>query len=1110
MSQPVLQVWTAPKCQPGASPFAPLPVTVSARITETVGGTDDAGQVVIPRDVALAHGVAEGRVLRAVFPLRGAVEWVVTRVVDGDPRDTTTVTLAPLRQLLALRGVVRSVTGATTSLTLPAFSGTVAELLTARVLTNLSDDSLTWLSAGTIDPTAVYPWPGQTAVRRGEVLTLIEQVTGADVVLRRLADDAGYAIDVLTQQGSTATPRLLSGAVQQLDRTRDLLQTATEVLPIGDDGAPMGEVDWTGGTPSGSGPYWIPLTDPAGGAAPIQQDDQCVGCVLALPGGTTLPILDSRASDSAVQVASLGAYSAGARVVIWEAASGRPVTRLSAPAAQAESRGQVTAKVTVKGARQERTLNRNGDFLDGATQWTPGVQGTAMRRSDFGTSWSALVNGSRASGTGTGTPLSLDNGPANTPIYRGLQLVIAGVTHTFSSDVVPNTSGAITASITPNLTATYADDFPVPVIRREVRQWVKDGTTSFATWASTNQLAMRDVASDGLLFRPITGLSVIHDASGFSFTGNVVSLTYTSGTAGTFVMQTSGGIGLPPANFTDGDTFTVIFTRETRTLRFNGTQSSGASSVSFKAVSALARRDWVNTDTIYARRSLSATAVITAFDNTTNTATINTGTSTLDDVASADRDGNAVLWISPNHIDLDYTISGGTGSPLPLNPWIVTGISGSSMTLTPDVAQIAAAFGVAPFQVTINRVTGQANWPQTYTAEWTVIDSYAVASGASWGNNGRATVSVTIPAGRTIARGTPLYSNWVGGGSTGAAAQSPTPLFAHAAVTGSASSLEVAGWDDYRSDWDGSTAEPTGVWRLFSGTAASSFGFAGETLVVATDTTFDGSGVARVTLTAANTTTISDNATVDVTIPAMIPSGKRTTGRAMRLLFSGGGIGALTPGAAAPAAVVSESAYVAVPSGTTRQATAVARIVCQSSSIPAIAPPCAAIVRTATGTIAGSAEAEFTELGNGLLLATVVVRATLTASGLYALHLYGGSNTLFKHWHVALDAQWYLGSDVLPFFNGARSRVAWQRGQQVLAARQASARYRLTAIDQAELLATGEVLVPGQSVVLVNPALNLHTTQRVVSLEWDWPSGAVVDIECAALTPKLTDVTISL
>lgn len=1114
--EPVLQVWSAPRCQTGADAIAPLPLTQSADITETVAGTDDGGSFVVERTTAVQCGVLEGRVLRAVFPLRGVIEWVIVKVQRTDPGDLVKVTLGPLRQLLALRPFARTLTDLTVAHTFAAFSGTVAEYLNQRVLTNLTEDQLEWLSLGTMANSTVYQWPEQTMVRRGECLTTVEQVTGLECVLRRLTDDAGYALDVLDARGSSAEPVAFDTAALGLEigETRNLLQAGTAVRPFGDDNLPMGEVDWIGGAVSGSGPYWIPLTDPTGGTAPIWEDDQFVGAYLGLPSGTGLLITDSRASDSAVQVASLGSYAAGQRVVFWENATGRPLSVVQSPTAIDSSRGLVEAKATIKGARQERTLNRNGGFEQGGTNWTHGDYGEPIARSDFGKTLNFLSNGSRASGTGTGTPFAVDGLPTDPPamIYQFDQLIIDGVAHTFSADVVPNTSGEITASITPNLTATYADDTPVTVVRREVRQWIKDGTTSFADWASSGGLlAMRDVASDGLLFRPMTGLSLVHDASGLSFTGNVESIAYTSGFSGTFTVNTSGAIGTPPAQFTDGDTFTVIFTRETRTLRFNGTQSSGASSVSFKAVSALARRDWVNTDTLYAKRSLSATAVITAFDDTTNTATLNTGTSTIDGVDSADRDGIAALLIPQTHIAVDYTVSGGAGSPPANVQWIVQSISGSDMALTIDLAWLASAFGVAPFDITINSVTDQGGWPRTYTANWTVVDSYPVASGASWGSNGRATVSITVPAGRTIARGTPLYSNWVGGGASGAEAQSPTPLFAHAAVTGSASSLEVAGWDDYRSDWDGVSTLTTAVWRLFSGTAGSSFGFDGETLVCAVTTQADGTGAANVTLQAANTTTIANNSGVRIVRPAMIPAGERTTGSAMRLAVGNAGV----PPTPTNLGVQSETAWLTVPSGQSRPVIGVARVALTEGSWSSggLAPSVTLFNRTTNQTVLSRSidgEPTITVETTGITVVDVWCAATITQSGLYEIRLHGGSATDLHRWCVVLDATFYVGSTPLPYFPGARSRVAFQRAQQLLATRSSASRYTLRGFDSAELQGTGTPLVPGQRARLRSEALGIDTTQRVVRLTWRFPDGELVQAECEALAPKLTDVTVSL
>jgi hypothetical protein len=51
LSGPILQVWSAPKCETGAVPIAALPAVTYAQIVETINGADS-GTITIPADVA--------------------------------------------------------------------------------------------------------------------------------------------------------------------------------------------------------------------------------------------------------------------------------------------------------------------------------------------------------------------------------------------------------------------------------------------------------------------------------------------------------------------------------------------------------------------------------------------------------------------------------------------------------------------------------------------------------------------------------------------------------------------------------------------------------------------------------------------------------------------------------------------------------------------------------------------------------------------------------------------------------------------------------------------------------------------------------------------------
>jgi hypothetical protein len=1108
LSGPILQVWSAPKCETGAVPIAALPAVTYAQIVETINGADS-GTITIPADVARASGVAAGRIVRAIVPLRGVQEWVITSVRDDDAGARVSVTLGPLRHLLALRGFVRTTQESATTLAFVPGPQTVSQLITQYVLTNLDADGLSWLSLGTMEYTELLTLASFSASRRGEILTAIESATGYDVVLRRLTDDAGYAIDVLASRGSTL-PTLLVEAPSAISitRTRDLTQTATAVLPIGGDGRPMGEVDWTGGVASGAGPYWIPLTDPTGGPSPIWEDDQFVGAYLALPGGTALLITDSRSSDSAVQVASLGAYATGQRVVLWENTNGRPVSLIRSPAAIASAQGLVVARASVKGARSERTLNTNGGFETNATEWTISSGAAAeLPRDAFPLTLTGAANGARAALTGTGTPMPVNGFPASAWLRRGDRLVVDGVTLTVTADAVPDATGAITLTITPALPATYADDTPFSLERVDVRALQIEGTQTYAAYlAGSRTLTFKDVNTDNLAVAPTVDgalTTLTHTPSAGGFTGGPWG--YVSGNAGLATLASTGFYGTPPASFTDGDACVLTIPRETRTLRLNGSHASGATTLVFKFVTALARRDWTTSDTVYVRRALTGTALMTAYNAGTGVATITTGSSTLDDVASGDRDGLARLSIPDANIVPDLTYG---GTPYPSGsefPYLVSGIAGSAMTLSLDVDTIAAISGGS---VTVNSLTDGGGWPLTRTASWAVVDSYAVTAGVSWGSNGRAAVPISIPSGRTITRGEKLYSNWVGGGSAGAETQGPTPLLAHATVTGVASSVTVAGSDRYTASWDGVTSETTGVYRVFGGTGTSRFvvGTASE-VVVGTSVQLNGSGAGSVTLYAANTDTIASGAVLTITRPALLMTDDRTTGSGLRLMYAPSTPTFSTPYAqSAPWTIV-------VPTGYPRVVRGVATINVRPGSSISPGSVAVALVDLTRGVLLASGTVAGTTTPTALTRITLSVTAELASTALVALRVYGGSDGTFTVWHYLTAAWLYVAPDTddadIAFADGARSRLAFHRGQSVLAQRKGAARYAVGGIDLAALEASGTPVQIGQSVRIRSPALDLDTTERIVGLTWRWPGAELVDMECAALAPRLTDVEVS-
>lgn len=359
-----IQVWSAPSCQSGAICYGALAPWVSASGSEATG-TPSGFRVSVSRAVATRASLQEGRCLRVLSTARGEQWFYVSQVSDSDGQDseTVTATCGPLRQLLTVRGLIRD--GSTFRFT-PG-KRTVASLITTYALTNLSTDGLSWLSLGTTsDFPDTYDVGTLDRSNRAGLLGAIEQETGGTAVLRALYSGStltGFAIDLVADV-SYGAPNLLwsvGAQVTQLQRTRDALRASTVTVPFSASAAPMEQTDWTVLSTSGTAPAWILLRDPiSGNPWPILEDGQIIGAYLQQDDGTQSQILDSRAVDSAVQVASVGSLVAGSRVTVVTDTSGSPVLELTSPSGVAGSRGRLVATVGTKVTDVRRNIAPNG------------------------------------------------------------------------------------------------------------------------------------------------------------------------------------------------------------------------------------------------------------------------------------------------------------------------------------------------------------------------------------------------------------------------------------------------------------------------------------------------------------------------------------------------------------------------------------------------------------------------------------------------------------------------------------------------------------------------------------------------------------------------------
>ena len=1229
MSAPLLQVWSAPKCQSDAQPIAALPAVTSAQITETISGADSA-VLTMPADVARAAGIAEGRIIRAIVPLRGVMEWVVATVRDSDPTAAVSVTCAPLKHLLALRGLVRETTTSSLTVQFTPAPMTVTELLTRYVLTNLDADGLSWLSLGTIEYTERVTVGTLSSIRRGELLTLIERITGYEVALRRLPDDTGYAIDVLERRGA-ALPTLLmeSPVATSITRTRDLTTTATAVMPIGTDGRPMGDVDWIGGAAIGSGPYWIPLTDPNGGPAPVREDQQFAGLYLRLADGSSLAIAATRAADSAVRVASLGTYTTGQRVFLAETIAGRPISLISSPSALAAARGMVVAKVTAKGARYERTINRNAGFEDGGT-YTSEVNGSNLRvaipRAEFGVSRAFLSNGARASGTSVATLMPVDGLPAGTWVRRGDVIEHATAARELTASVHTSSTGTLSLTLaSPGVPADTADGQTVRLSQRFLVNAVSAiamprlGGLLYLTAASVGTADLRlmlggrgmteptggyqfggpngyafnlypaaqdssrigvqmaftsnDPLVEGVAYkRHVTAISATGAQQLTLTLGSTVSSGSTSVGQWVIIDATSGAswaaIGLSPtqapylwffgvirligqvtatgstlvvdlkgypaaADFRDAGTITPVFARSPDVLdntdygvpvvfgltnvwasgstfvleaerpapldvQLNGAYLAGATAITTKPLAAIATRAFASGDSLTVDTGLPSVtfvARVTSFSGMV--ATVNTTGSNVQSYSVTEL--QQVSWTIACTFTYDvyrfstssYVSTGNTNTDF--RECTLASRSGAAYTFTPP-ATIDSGDPDLDWEVSNFRLS----YVQTLSEvrPGGVIAMGVTGSASFSATTGVAAVPATVPAGYTVPRGAVVWTNAHGASDASAMRCATT-------VTGPAASVDIFGGDTVRT-----APALVGAYLVKGGAGQSTVAFPGNTLVAWADVQANSSGQANITLKTATSADIADNASLSLVRPALFGDTDRTTGSAVRLLYAVGGAG--TPTISTPGTQL-ETVTVAVAAGEITPVVAVARFRVTPGVLSVGGAPIVALVNLTTNTVLASGTVPTGGVTAYAPYGVIecVARAVLTETAALAVRIYGGSSSAFSTWHVCTDASLYLGTEILSYVNGSRSRVAFQRGQDVLAQRKSAARYVVRGLDMAALTALGTPIQIGQPVRLRSDALALDTTERIVALTWRWPGAELVEIECAALTPRLTDVDVS-
>jgi hypothetical protein len=418
---------------------------------------------------------------------------------------------------------------------------TLEEFLTDIVLTNLAADGLSWLTLGTIATTEpkelVAPGEGWSHI---EWITQLCTLFGVERRLRRVSDTS-YALDCPVTIGAGAAAVRVALGRNLLDWQEDAddseLATAITVLGATPDGAvtpaTIGENAYVLGTIPGSAPYWIPLTDFAGGAAPIVLDDQWLNAYLLTKTGTTVQITDSRASDSAVLVSATAGLTAGDLVQIVKDTSATRLTEVTAPNTRRLHRVDMASTL-----RGERNLARNGTFesFSGLVpdHWVVGGSVAPKKYPRTSSTTFTLTGGN---GGVSGTSVTITAGPANHVVYEGEVLQFPGTaSRVVASTVQLDVSGAGTITLTAAIAVTNGSsitDWGTAFTNRRNIVLPDDGLSTSGNvlwvpetndglygatsgWATFVPAAASAIRSPTYTVKYIAGLPYLHAAVGWS------------------------------------------------------------------------------------------------------------------------------------------------------------------------------------------------------------------------------------------------------------------------------------------------------------------------------------------------------------------------------------------------------------------------------------------------------------------------------------------------------------------------------------------------------------------------------------------------------------------
>lgn len=1086
MASATVTLWTDYRAA-GGTRLGSLPVVEGVEKTSVEG--NDLTNVVVPkaRWTELAGDLRH--VLRVEWPTGEIVERRIVRVKTQDGSPVTELECLPIFDDLATGGPILRVVGGSV-VTKVAGELTVSQVLTTYVLPHAAAQRI-GLAIGTIERDTVVQFDLDAPTPAALILDVFNKAKLEAELVR--TSDTVWTLNGRRQRGSTASALRIRSArnQQQLALGVDDNELATVVVPLGDadpetgDRATIATAQWAVHAIASG---WVQLRDPGDSTlSPIAVDTQWVSAYVVTRGGFAQQIVSSRVSDGAVQLAGTAGLAVGDRVRIAADAAGTPLAEVYDSSATGSRRRTVV--LNLSGVRGEANEIRNGRFQDGLAQWT-GANVTSppayadVPRSELNTTKTGKASAARAAATGTGTPFTIKNLPANSFVRQSSEMVVGGATLSVTADAVATTGGGLTFSVSPTTPGTYTNGTALTFKRADTRTLTLDGAQS----PLSASLKFRDSNTDGILDSDSSSFTLASTSGGYTATGNTV--TYVERVKGKLAGKLEAGVHgsteLLLSSITWATKASDIYTLSDAVLTYTVGEKSGTVTYvgsfggSVAVGTRLRYRDQNNRYRVLRVTNVSGgTLSVTAEDNVPLTywsgvtpmeacnvlladgstwtwtqtrdtrsllvsGTVNAGASSIpfqnvtaiarrdwqtSDTITVRRDRSATLY--PTAITF---VQGGFPGVNPYQLTVTFDAASSTMddlTLTTDWVEYAPVFVTSAGEFRLQSISGTSavlrgpadsfTLNTTLTGTWTHPDTYTVSGNASWGANGRA----TVPISGTI----PAGYTYARGAMVTASWDTLGPARLFASATGGGSSFDVLGVDTFTD----TNASGMGPYRVI-GNGGSTLPIPGNVLYAATTAQADSSGNASVTLVSANANAIALDDPVTIVTPELLRPSDPRTGSVVRLTNPVGGSN--IPTSSTPGLTPLSGIPITVAANSTVPLTAFVTVALSAGTYPLGQQPAIALVdsngtvlnwaRLATGTV---------QAAQTPTIARLILQHTLSASTTVGLRIYGGAADR-SLWQVAIDAMLCLTTrDDVPFVIGSWGNGLALRGADELASR---------------------------------------------------------------------------